>query len=88
MGLALVIQSNETLTIDEKVNNLLKERNLSETRMFRHYRDALDEIWPQLRQKSPQAANFLAINIYLDAAQAKGFTVHPQCLTCDCSESC
>lgn len=70
---AIAPSSDQTVMKD--VEQYLKHINLQDTTMFEHYDDALRAVWPQLHISDPYAAIFLAIAIYLESAEKRGFEI-------------
>lgn len=70
---AIAPSSNQTVMRD--VEQYLEHMKLENTTMFEHYDDALRAVWPHLHASDPYAAIFLAIAIYLESAEKRGFEV-------------
>lgn len=83
-----VYASEATSNINNQVEAYLKARNLEHTCMYRHYAEALNDVWPSLKLVAPEASRFLSVHLYMEAAEAKGFKIHPECLRCTCTQKC
>ena len=70
---AIAPSSNQNVVKD--VEQYLAHLNLQDSTLFEHYDDALRAVWPHLHTADPYAAIFLAIAIYLECAEKRGFEV-------------
>lgn len=80
MRTSSIIPPSSDRPIGEVVDQYLKDKNLEDTQMFEHYDEALRAVWPQIFTSNPNAAIFLSISLFIEAAQTKGFAVTPEFL--------
>lgn len=72
---------SSTNNIVEDIEQWLDRHGLLGTSDFECYDNALKAVWPQLYITNQYKALFLAINVYLECANKRGFEISPDFLS-------